>query len=199
MTLLALIRHAPTTWNAEGRLQGRRDTALSSEGEAALASWEAPRAFSSFDWVTSPLGRCAATARSLIGRAIPTDDRIIEMDWGDWEGRTRAELSKSLGTDFHENETRGLDFTPPAGESPRMVQMRLTPFLKDIGQAGRPTVAVTHRGVIRAMIALATGWDFIGKPPVKGQHGTYNLLNLSADGALTVNALDVPLDQEPAL
>jgi broad specificity phosphatase PhoE len=199
MTILALIRHAPTTWNAEGRLQGRRDTALSAEGEAALASWASPKAFSSFDWIASPLGRCAATARSLSGLTVPTDNRIIEMDWGDWEGRTRAELSTSLGSDFHENETRGLDFTPPAGESPRMVQTRLAPFLQDIAKAGRPTVAVTHRGVIRAMIALATGWDFMGKPPVKGQHGTYNLLRVSSDGALDIQALDVPLDQEPQL
>ena len=42
MTLLALIRHAPTTWNAEGRLQGRRDTPLSQDGKAALATWAAP-------------------------------------------------------------------------------------------------------------------------------------------------------------
>jgi probable phosphoglycerate mutase len=144
MTILALIRHAPTTWNAEGRLQGRRDTELSKEGEAALASWTSPKAFSSFDWIASPLGRCGVTARSLRGRTVPTDNRIIEMDWGDWEGRTRAELSTSLGSDFHENETRGLDFTPPAGESPRMVQTRLAPFLQDIAKAGRPTVAVTH-------------------------------------------------------
>ncbi|MGZ0187072.1 MAG: histidine phosphatase family protein [Alphaproteobacteria bacterium] len=199
MTILALIRHAPTTWNAEGRLQGRRDTELSKEGEAALASWTSPKAFSSFDWIASPLGRCGVTARSLRGRTVPTDNRIIEMDWGDWEGRTRAELSTSLGSDFHENETRGLDFTPPAGESPRMVQTRLTPFLQDIAKAGRPTVAVTHRGVIRAMIALATGWNFMGKPPVKGQHGTYNLLRVSPDGGLDIQALDVPLDQEPLL
>jgi hypothetical protein len=49
------------------------------------------------------------------------------------------------------------------------------------------------------MIALATGWDFMGKPPVKGQHGTYNLLRVSSDGALDIQALDVPLDQEPQL
>ena len=196
MTLLALIRHAPTTWNAEGRLQGRRDTPLSAEGEAALAGWAPPPALSGFDWVASPLGRTMRTAEALAGRRARTDDRLIEMDWGEWEGRTRRELSDTLGTDFVENETRGLDFTPPGGESPRMVQARLLPFFADIARAGRPTVAVTHRGVIRAAIGIATGWDFLGKPPVKGVHGTYNLLRLAPDGTPEVLALDAPLETE---
>ncbi len=197
MTLLALIRHAPTTWNAEGRLQGRRDTPLSEDGKAALQTWAAPKALAAFDWVASPLGRTRETARHLTGRPVQTDPRVIEMDWGEWEGRTRKELSESLGDDFQENETRGLDFTPPGGESPRMVQARLASFLLEIGQAKRPTVVVTHRGVIRAAASLATGWDFMGKPPVKGIHGTYNMLRVDAQGGLTVLAFDVPLDQEP--
>ncbi len=199
MTLLALIRHAPTDWNAEGRLQGRRDTALSEEGAALLQVWAPPKAFAGFDWVASPLGRTMRTARALAGGRVRADDRIIEMDWGAWEGRTRTELSASVGADFHENETRGLDFTPPGGESPRMVQRRLLPFLADVAAAGRPTVAVTHRGVIRAAVALATGWDFMGKPPVKGRHGTYNLLRLAPDGSPAVVALDAPLEREPEL
>ena len=79
MTLLALIRHAPTTWNAEGRLQGRRDTPLSEEGAAMLAEWAPPVAFSAFDWRVSPLSRTRRTARALAGRDVPTDDRLIEM------------------------------------------------------------------------------------------------------------------------
>lgn len=198
MTLLALIRHAPTTWNAEGRLQGRRDTPLSPEGEAALAGWTAPLGLAGFDWVTSPLGRCMLTAKHLVGRTVRIDQRIIEMDWGEWEGRTRKELSETLGTDFRENEARGLDFTPPGGESPRMVQERLKPFLAELAARRRPTVAVTHRGVLRAAVALATGWDFMGAPPVKGLHGTYNLLRLADGGTPSVQALDAPLDAEPA-
>lgn len=197
MTLLALIRHAPTTWNAEGRLQGRRDTPLSPDGKAALATWGPPLALTNFQWVASPLGRTMETARSLCGRPVRTDARLIEMDWGEWEGRTRSELSETLGSDFHENETRGLDFLPPGGESPRMVQERLKPFLVDVAAGRQPTVAVTHRGVIRALVAIATGWDFMGKPPVKGVHGTYNLLHIDADGAPSIKALDEPLDREP--
>lgn len=199
MILLALIRHAPTTWNAEGRLQGRRDTPLSPEGAAELETWSPPTGFSSFDWVASPLGRTKETARALVGRPVPSDPRLIEMDWGDWEGRVRTELAESLGDAFRANEYRGLDFTPPGGESPRMVQDRIRPFLADVAESRRHTVAVTHRGVIRALVAMATGWDFLGKSPVKGRHGTYNLLALAEDGTPTVRALDAPLDREPEL
>lgn len=198
MTLLALIRHAPTTWNAEGRLQGRRDTPLSEDGKAALATWAAPSALNGFDWVASPLGRCQDTARHLVGRIVASDERIIEMNWGDWEGCIRAELAETLGDAFRENEARGLDFTPPNGESPRMVQGRLKPFFQDVAARGRPTVAVCHRGVIRSAVALATGWNFMGKSPVKGQHGAYNMLRLAADGTPSVVALDTPLPTEPS-
>jgi probable phosphoglycerate mutase len=196
MTLLALIRHAPTTWNAEGRLQGRRDTPLSEDGRAALATWGPPPALNGFDWIASPLGRCQDTAHHLAGRKALSDARIIEMDWGDWEGERRAELAQTLGDAFRQNEARGLDFTPPNGESPRMVQDRLKPFFKEIAAKGRPTVAVSHRGVIRAAVAMATGWNFMGKSPVKGMHGTYNMLRLADDGAPTVVAVDEPLPFE---
>lgn len=198
MTLLAFIRHAPTTWNAEGRLQGRRDTPLSEDGKAALATWGLPPTLNGFDWIASPLGRCQDTARHLAGRTVPSDARIIEMDWGEWEGRKRIELAETLGEAFRENEARGLDFTPPNGESPRMVQDRLKPFFQEIAAKGRPTVAVSHRGVIRAAIALATGWNFMGKSPVKGVHGTYNILRLAADGTPSVVAADAPLPIEGA-
>jgi len=196
MTQLALIRHAPTTWNAEGRLQGRRNITLSDEGKAALATWATPAALNGFDWVASPLGRCQETARHLLGRIVQSDDRIIEMNWGDWEGCIRAELAETLGDAFRENEARGLDFTPPNGESPRMVQDRLKPFFQEVAVRGRPTVAVCHRGVIRAAVAMATGWNFMGKSPVKGQHGAYNMLRLAADGTPSVVALDTPLPNE---
>lgn len=195
--LIALIRHAPTVWNAEGRLQGRRDTDLSPEGEAELSTWAAPGALSGFDWVASPLSRTMITARKLAGRTVRQEPRIIEMDWGEWEGRQRTELAETLGDVFRQNEARGLDFTPPGGESPRMVQDRIRPFFAEIGRGGRPTVAVTHRGVIRAAVALATDWNFLGKSPVKGVHGAYNLLRVSDDGRLEALALDAPLDREP--
>ena len=55
MTPIALIRHGPTDWNAEHRLQGRVDRPLSDEGREKVSTWAVPDAYRDFHWVSSPL------------------------------------------------------------------------------------------------------------------------------------------------
>jgi len=64
------------------------------------------------------------------------------------------------------NEARGLDFRPDGGESPRKVRARLESLLADLA-AGPDAILVTHKGVIRAAVSLATGWDMTAKPPLR--------------------------------
>ena len=191
MTLLALIRHGPTAWNRERRVQGRRDIPLDAEGVAEVACWKLPPAFSSFDWAASPLARARRTAAVLAGGAVPSTQALIEMDWGAWEGRRLAELRAELGPEMAENEARGLDFLPPGGESPRMVQRRLAPWLENIARRGRPTVAVAHRGVIRALYAAAAGWDMLERPPRALSSPAAHLFEVAAGGQLRLRCLDV--------
>ena len=79
-------------------------------------------------------------------------------------------------------EARGLDFQAPGGESPRDVQARLRPFLRDRATSGRPTVAVCHKGIIRAIYALAADWDMTCKPPVKLKDNCVHVFTLHSDG-----------------
>ena len=65
------------------------------------------------------------------------------------------------------NEARGLDFRPPGGESPREVCARLQALLGELAADPRPVVAVCHKGVMRAALVLATGWDMRGRPPMR--------------------------------
>ena len=125
MTLLALIRHMPTAWNAAGRLQGRADPGLDPE---TAPDWRIPPELAGFRWLTSPLGRAMATARRLGLDAAPSAV-LTEMAWGDWEGHTLAELRADLGAAMAAEEAKGLDFHPPGGESPRDVQRRVMPLL----------------------------------------------------------------------
>lgn len=194
MTLLAAMRHAPTAWNAARRLQGRADIPLAPESRAALAALRLPDAFAGWRVLSSPLARCMETARAL-GLQPEPEPALVEMDWGAWEGETLSALRARLGTRMREAEARGLDFRPDGGESPREVQARLRPLLARLAAGGEPCLALTHRGVLRALLAAATGWDMTGDAPRKlARHGAIHVFRLAADGTPAIERLDVELD-----
>ena len=193
MTDLLLLRHGPTAWNAEGLIQGRTDIPLSPEGEGVVRSWVLPDRLRDRAWVASPLKRAAATA-AILGLDPVPDARLVEMDWGAWEGRTLAGLRAELGDLMAAWEARGLDFRGPGGESPRDVQDRLRPWLAEVAAAGRPAGAVAHKGVIRAIYAMATCWDMTDKPAHKLLDGCAHRFTLAADGTPTVAELNIALE-----
>jgi probable phosphoglycerate mutase len=192
MTRLAVLRHGPTEANAAGVLMGRQDAPLSAEGRRQVAAYRLPEEFAGFAAVTSPLARARETA-SLIGLEAAIEPALIEMDWGRWQGMSRAELGRRYGVAFAGEERRGLDMTPPAGESPRRVQDRLRGWL---ARLDRPTVAVTHKGVIRALYALATGWTMIEKPPAKLARHAVHVFEVD-QGHPRVDRLNLPLLEPP--
>jgi len=198
MTRLILIRHAPTPWNREKRLQGRTDVALDKAGEAWVKTWRLPPEAKGVPVVASPLSRAWRTAALLIHDRPAIDPRLIEMSYGTWEGERLPDLRQRLGAEMAAMEARGWDFSAPGGESPRTVLARLMPWVKEVAAQGSDTLAVCHNGVIRALIGAATGWDFTGKPPAKLKDGTAHYLTLSPDGAMEVERVNHPLSDEAA-
>ena len=191
---LVAIRHAPTEWNAAKRLQGRTDIALSAEGIAAAKTWRADRAWDAYRVLASPLKRAQETARLLFpDRNVVLEPRLMEMDFGAWEGKSLSDLRATPGAAAEERENLGLDFSAPGGETPRQVQARLQPLLNEIAAAGVPTVVVTHKAVLRALLALATGWTFLGKPPAKLKPDTAHLFRLDSAGKISVERMNVSL------
>ncbi len=182
MIRIAMIRHAPTVWNEEGRIQGRTQTALSEAGKTMARSWRLPTELIDIRWVTSTLDRTQQTAHLMGLDQTAADPRLDEMDWGAWTGRTLAELRAEEGDAMAANEARGLDFRPPGGESPRDVQHRLDNWFREVAAEGNDIGAITHRGVQRAAIGLATGWNFLGKPPFKLARDGILLLEVDANG-----------------
>ena len=146
MSLLATIRHGATDWNAERRLQGRADRPLSAHGRSEVKRWNVPPLLRHACWLTSPLARAKDTA-SLLGHPdCGEEPALIEMAWGDWEGRTRAELVAEFGSQHIDGNPLGRDFSPPNGESPRQVWDRLTSWVSNMARLGRPVVAVRIAG-----------------------------------------------------
>lgn len=194
MTFVALIRHGATRWNEDSRIQGRADIPLSERGRAALQALRAPALLRNSRWHVSPLLRAVETARLLGPGAFAIEPRLIEMHWGAWEGERLAALRARLGPEMQENEDRGLHFRPEGGESPADVQARLKAWFSTISGVARPVTAVTHKGVIRAMLALAYNWDMMGKPPAKLDWDAVHLFDASATGAVVPVALNIAFE-----
>lgn len=196
MIPLLFIRHGPTVWNAEGRIQGQTDIELSDAGRVEVSSWSLPAEFRGHQWTASPLSRAMETAKLLGALNVQAEPRLAEMNWGTWEGHTLAELRSANVADMVENEARGLDFQPPRGESPRMVQLRLQDWVADVRETGHAVIAVTHKGVIRAALALATGWDMTEKSIHRLKWDRAHLFGLSSNGKLSLEQHNIRLVQQ---
>jgi broad specificity phosphatase PhoE len=191
---LVVIRHAPTEWNQAMRLQGRTDVALSAEGVTTAKGWRGDPAWAAYRVLASPLKRAQETAQLLFPKhSIALDPRLMEMDFGAWEGKSLADLRAEPGAEAETRERLGLDFCAPGGETPRQVQTRLQPLLTEIAAAGAPTVIVTHKAVLRALLALATGWEMLGKPPVKLLPDSAHVFRLDKSGEISVERMNVSL------
>jgi probable phosphoglycerate mutase len=184
VTRLALLRHGETAWSAAGRIQGRTDVPL-----LPGISINTPNL--KMRVVTSPLLRCVQTAALIGAPDAVREPRLIEMHWGDWEGESFLALRERYGEAMRLNEARGLDFRPANGESPREVRERVRSWLREVAQAGEPTLAVTHRGVIRAILSDAFGWDMLGKPPAKLDWQAVHMFTLDESGMPRVEQLNV--------
>ena len=123
------------------------------------------------------------------------EPRLIEMDWGQWEGRTRSELRQSAGTLLAHEEAKGLDLQPPGGESPRAVQARLSAWLAERGNASVDSGAVTHQGVIRAVYALASDWQMLEPPPTELEWNAIHCFRWTTSGRIEVHQLNIPLTE----
>ena len=174
-------------------MQGRADIPLTADARQTLSLLRPPALLSNAEWYSSPLSRARDTARALGIHDFRIDDTLIETDWGNWQGQTLKGLRESLGSVFLENEGKGRHFRPPNGESPADVITRLRPFLTFIGQRDAPCAAVTHKGVIRAVMALAYDWDMTVNAPVKLTWQAAHLFHISPAGDPSPYEMNVPL------
>lgn len=166
MTRAALIRHYPTPWNKEQRLQGRSDIALSEEARTTLRTLALPAPWDQARIIASPLCRAVETAEILArGRRVETDDRLVELSWGEWEGRTATELFADPDADFRPTHEWGPDTKAPGGESGAEAWDRVRPALADIAAGPSPVLLVMHKALMRLILGNAHNWT--GAPEIK--------------------------------
>ncbi|HEY4077723.1 MAG TPA: histidine phosphatase family protein [Rhizomicrobium sp.] len=195
---IALLRHGPTDWNAAGRVQGHTDIPLSESGLAQMAAvrlpFVMPRAFA------STMLRARQTARALGLEDPALDARLMEQNWGRWEGLTRAEILARDGADafVRANSQQGEAFRPPGGESTGELHARVAYFLKDAAAGEGDAVVVAHLGVLRAAYTLATGWTMDTPMPPDLDVSKILLLSLAKDGGPTIAALNMDFSARTA-
>lgn len=192
---LALVRHGPTAWNAQHRVQGSIDTPLSAEGRARMAGLLPPEGFEAVRAFSSPKLRARQTAAALGLRNVNYDKRLVEQNWGEWEGLTRAEMLARDGEDafLRAGSAAGLAFRPPGGESTGELHARVRSFFADVARAEEDAIAVTHMGVLRAAYVMATGWDMTQPMPPELDLKAALVLALAADGTPAIAQLNAPL------
>ena len=156
--MIALVRHGQTAVNAGGRLQGRLDEPLSDLGRAqaaALAHLLEREPVTRV--VSSPLVRARDTAEAIAaphGLTVEVDERLVELDYGAWDGVALADVPASDWEAWRADPR----FTPPGGESLVDVSARVASFCADV-LGDDLVVAVSHVSPIKAAVCCALGID----------------------------------------
>ncbi len=179
MPRLALLRHGHTAWNREGRIQGRTDVPLDGPARAQLQPLSLPAPWDCATLWSSPLSRASETAKIVGGRPPITDAALIEMDFGQWEGSRGQDLFADGASGFRHIEDWGWAFCPPGGESLLAVKDRLNRWVEGLTT---DAVAVCHIGVMRVLMAQATGWAFTGPPPFQIKRNRLYVIEIKQDG-----------------
>ena len=164
MTILVLIRHGQSVWNATNRFTGWTDVELSEKGEDEAATAGEQLAEVSFDVVhTSALIRAQKTAEIVMSKnrvsgEIPTkqDERLNERNYGDLQGLNKAETAEIHGAEQVHIWRRSFDVPPPGGESLEMTAERTIPYfveeiIPDL-DSGMNVLVAAHGNSLRSIV-----------------------------------------------
>lgn len=151
--MLVVVRHGRTAANASGLLLGRADPPLDDLGRQQAAAVAA--AVGDVDRiVASPLRRAQETAAAF-GGAVETDERWIELDYGEWDGLPVAGVSPETWASWRADPA----FRPPGGETLAELGSRVRAGCDDLAEAAATgtVVVVSHVSPVKAAVAWALG------------------------------------------
>jgi alpha-ribazole phosphatase/probable phosphoglycerate mutase len=191
-----LLRHGETPWNAAGnRYCGRTDVPLTEKGIGQASVVREQLKDIVFDAIySSPLQRAFRTAEIASGGAeVIADDRLIEADFGKWEGKTREEFIAENPVDWDR-----WDLDPMAaraggtGETARELISRVDHFFGDAFQR-HPSgniLVVAHNGVNRLYLAWKLGMPVRYYRRLVQENSSVTLFSLDADGEIQLKLLN---------
>ena len=145
---LYIARHGETPWNDENRVSGRTDVPLTERGNRQAQELAKNAMGKGIEVIlASPLLRARQTAQAVseaIGVPVEIDERLIELDFGKFEGGPRSD------PDFQYTRSQ-FPTRYPGGESAFQLAHRVYSALEDVKRKydGKTVLLVCHGGVCR--------------------------------------------------
>jgi broad specificity phosphatase PhoE len=173
-----LARHGETEWSLSGQHTGTSDIPLTDNGRRhakALGDRLAGREFAAV--FTSPLSRASDTCKLAgLGDQAVVREELLEWDYGEYEGRTTADIRETVpGWTVWSHET-------PGGETPEEVGARCDALIEDLLQIEGNVACFGHGHLLRVL-----GARWMGIPPEKGANLALSTGTLSILGWERVN------------
>ena len=196
MLTIYLLRHGQTQWNAEGgKYLGRTDLPLTDIGLRQAQDAAQQLAGISFTAVySSPLQRALHTAQIAGGgAAVVTDDRLVETDFGAWEGKTKDELTmqdpailSSWEDDPSKTKAGG------TGETALNVLTRVNDFFNFVQQRHKEgnILVVAHNGVNRFYLSHNLGMPLKNYYLLIQENSAITEFTLNKEGVLVLYKLN---------
>ena len=177
------LRHGQTEWNAVGRIQGRLNSDLTAQGRAdarqqaeLIAPFLAEVTAGPGGIFVSPQGRAQETAQiALNGISYQVDDRIAEINTGDWEGKLRSEVTYA-DSDI---ETYA---SAPGGEGMAALEERVSGFLASLTG---PSIIVSHGILGKVLRGQVCGLDQAGMTALCNRQGCIYVLENGVEKILS--------------
>jgi len=203
MTRVAFVRHGRAIV-ADNLCIGHTDVPLSPEGAESIKALAASANLRDARIVSSDLRRATESA-SIIARhpersegsaprssAVLHDRRLREMSFGDWDGRSWAEIERNASERFHHWMERWVDVAPPRGESAVDVGRRATEWINEtLTASNQILIVVSHAGWIRAALCQLLGRNLSQMFEIPVDHAHATIVDVTPAGS-TIVAANLP-------
>jgi probable phosphoglycerate mutase len=202
MSRIVMVRHGETVWHAENRYAGRSDIALTPEGLAQaerLAHWSLTAGITAV-W-SSTLFRARSTALPVakaLELPLHVDERLIELDFGQGDGLTSAEMSQRMPDAFRAFRADPAHNFLPGGEDPMYAAERGLAALRAIAESAGPdgrSLVVAHSTLLRLVLCKMLGIPLSQYRTVFPSFDNCSLteVKIAPDGTASLLHFNVPL------
>jgi broad specificity phosphatase PhoE len=181
--VIVLCRHGETDANAGGAFLSASDPPLNETGTAQAKRAASELRDIAFDLAfTSPKLRCRQTC-AIIAPSVASecDDRLLEVDFGTWEGRTREWLEQHEAAALRRRRENPVSFRPPGGESFADAAVRIAPLADHFREErSARLLVVAHRGTLGVLERLLRGLPLDSQAVVPMQPGEFRTIETAS-------------------